>query len=365
MVRPPTRPSAEQLMALTAELVDRPSVSFQEGPIVEWLEAELRSLGHLEVTRLGDNLVARTTGNRPHRVMLAGHTDTVPPHGNEVARRVDDVLWGLGSADMKSGLACMLWLARAVPEPVVDLTYVLYAREEVAGEHNGLAELYESAPELLDADVAILGEPTGAAIEAGCQGGVRVRVEMAGARAHTARPWMGRNAIHRMGPILDVVAGWEPRRPVLAGCEYHESLQAVLVDGGVAGNVVPDAASVTIHHRFAPDRSAAEALLMIEELLDPQLADGDQIVVVDAVSAASPAVDHPVLERFVARNGVEVRAKLGWTDVARLAEHGVPAVNFGPGDPTVAHTKDEHVTIESIEAVFGALWDLVTADGDD
>lgn len=351
-------------MALTAELVDRPSVSFQEGPIVAWLESELRSLDHLEVTRVGDNLVARTAGRSGRRVLLAGHTDTVPPHGNERARRIDDVLWGLGSADMKSGLACMVWLARSVPDPVHDLSFVFYAREEVAGEHNGLAELYDAAPELLEADVALLGEPTGAAIEAGCQGGVRVRVELAGARAHTARPWMGRNAIHRMGPILDAVARWEPRRPILAGCEYHESLQAVLVDGGIAGNVVPDAASVTIHHRFAPDRTEADALVMIEELVDPHLADGDQIVVVDAVPAAAPAVDHPVLERFVARNDVEVRAKLGWTDVARLAHHGVPAVNFGPGDPTVAHTRDEHVTRDSVEMVFGALWDLVTVDGD-
>lgn len=359
---PPARPSAEELMALTVDLVDRPSVSFQEGPLVQWLEAELRSLGHLDVTRVGDNLVARTPGGRGHRVMLAGHTDTVPPHGNERARRDGDVLWGLGSADMKSGLACMLSLARSVPEPILDLTYVFYAREEVAGEHNGLAELYESSPELLDADVAILGEPTGATIEAGCQGGVRVRVELAGARAHTARPWMGRNAIHRLGPVIEAVASWEARQPVLAGCTYHESLQAVLADGGIAGNVVPDAASVTIHHRFAPDRSEADGLVMIEELLDPHLAEGDEIVVVDAVPAAAPAVDHPILQRFLARNEVEVRAKLGWTDVARLAQHGVPAINFGPGDPTVAHTKEEHVTLDEIETVFGALWDLATAD---
>ena len=360
---PARRPTTDRLLALTADLVDRPSVSFQEGPIVQWLEAELRALGHLEVTRVGDNLVARTALGRARRVMLAGHTDTVPPHGNERARRDGDVIWGLGSADMKSGLACMLSLARAVPEPVVDLTYVFYAREEVAGEHNGLAELYETAPELLDADVAILGEPTGAAVEAGCQGGVRVRVELTGSRAHTARPWMGRNAIHRLAPVIDAVASWEVRRPVLAGCEYHESLQAVLADGGIAGNVVPDAASVTIHHRFAPDRSEADALLMIEELLDAHLGDGDEIVVVDVVPAAAPAVDHPILERFLARNDVAVRAKLGWTDVARLAQHGVPAINFGPGDPTVAHTKDEHVTATSIEAVFTALWDLATADG--
>ena len=349
-------------MELTAELVDRPSVSFQEGPIVHWLEAELGALDHLEVTRVGDNLVARTATRHGRRVMLAGHTDTVPPHGNERARRDGDVLWGLGSADMKSGLACMLSLARAVPEPAVDLTFVLYAREEVAGEHNGLAELYEAVPELLEADVAILGEPTGAAVEAGCQGGVRVRVELAGARAHTARPWMGRHAIHRLGPVIEAVSSWDARQPVLSGCRYHESLQAVLADGGIAGNVVPDSASVTIHHRFAPDRSEAEALVMIEELLDPHLSDGDEIVVVDVVPAAAPAVDHPILERFLARNEVEVRAKLGWTDVARLAQHGVPAINFGPGDPTVAHTRDAHVTTDSIEAVFGALWDLVTAD---
>ncbi len=352
-------------MQLAEDLVGRPSVSFGEGPLVDWLEGELRSIGHLEVHRVGDNLMARTTAKRPWRVLLAGHTDTVPPHDNAEPRREGDRLWGLGSADMKSGLACMLALARSVSAPTVDLTYVFYAREEVAGEFNGLAELFEVAPEWLEADIAILGEPTGAAVEAGCQGGVRVRVELAGERAHTARPWMGRNAIHRLAPILAVVAGWEPRRPVLAGCEYRESLQAVLVDGGHAGNVVPDRASVTIHHRFAPDRDQFEALASVEQLLAPHLDEGDRIVVLDSVPAAVPAVDHPLVKRFLARNAVDVRAKLGWTDVARLAEHGVPAINFGPGDPTVAHTAEEHVTTESIGAVFGALWDLATAETED
>jgi succinyl-diaminopimelate desuccinylase len=348
------------LMALTADLVDIPSVSHHETAIVDWLEPQLRALPWLDTVRIGDNLVARTQLGRPLRLALGGHTDTVPPAaGNERARREGDVLWGVGSADMKGGLAVMLHLARTIPEPAVDVTYVFYAREEVAIEHNGLREIERERPDLLVADAAILGEPTAAVLEAGCQGTMRLRVHLAGVRAHTARAWLGRNAVHRLGRLLAVLDAYEPREPVLQGCRYHEGLQAVFVDGGTAGNVVPDRATVTINHRFAPDRSPAEAEAHVREVLAPVLEPGDVVEVLDVAAGAAPHLQHPLLAAFAGRNDLAVRAKLGWTDVAFFAERGIPAANFGPGDAEIAHTADEHLEREFLDFSFVALADLL------
>ena len=348
------------LLALTAQLVDIPSESFSEGPLVDWLEAELRALPHLQVARVGDNLVARTERGRPVRVLLVGHTDTVPANGNAIARIEGDVLWGLGSTDMKGGLAVALHLARTVPEPAVDVTYVFYAREEVAGQHNGLAELVRERPELLAGDVALLGEPTDGVIEAGCQGAMRLEIVLAGARAHTARPWMGRNAVHRLAPLLDALAGYEARQPTIDGCTYREAVQAVRVEGGVAGNVVPDRAVLVVHHRFAPDRSAADAEAWFRSFVAPHLDEGDTVTVLDVSPACPPSLGHPLLSALIDRHGLEVRAKLGWTDVARFAEMGIPATNFGPGDATIAHTRDECLGRQPLERVAAALGDLLS-----
>ncbi len=347
------------LLALTAELVDIASVSFAEQAIADRLEADLASVPWLTVERIDDNVVARTTLGRPQRIVLAGHTDTVPVNGNATARIDGDTLWGLGASDMKSGVAVFLELARTVAEPAVDVTYVFYAAEEVAAAHNGLGVLFGARPDLLAGDVALLGEPTSAGIEAGCQGTMRLDVTLSGARAHTARPWMGRNAIHRLAGVLGAVAGYEGRRPVLAGCEYREALQAVHVEGGVAANVVPDHARVTLNHRFAPDRSAAQAEAHVRHVLAPSLEGGDRVEVIDVATAGPPAVDHPLLAALIDRNRLPVAAKLGWTDVARFADHGIPAANFGPGDATLAHTADERVERAGIERCFGALDDLL------
>lgn len=344
------------LLALTAELVDIPSVSLDERAIADHLEAALRDVPWLTVDRVGDNVVARTDLGRAQRLLLVGHTDTVPENANDRARVEGDVLWGLGSCDMKGGCAVFLELARTVSAPTVDVTYVFYTCEEIAAEHSGLLQLFAERPELLEGDAAVLGEPTGAAIEAGCQGTLRARVTFAGQRAHTARPWMGVNAIHRMGTLLSSLDAYEERRPVIDGCEYREAVQAVSVDGGVAGNVVPDRASVTLNHRFAPDRSPEDAIAHVRSLVS--LEDGDAFEVLDVATGAPPALDHLLLARLA--SGREVRAKLGWTDVARMYEHGLPACNFGPGDPTIAHTRDEHVHRSEIEAVHAALLEVLT-----
>jgi len=348
------------LLEQCAQLVDIPSVSHNEKAITDFIEGELRAVPWLTVDRLEENVVARTTLGREQRLILAGHTDTVPANDNERARIEGDVLWGLGSADMKSGLTVLLELARTVAEPPMDVTYIFYECEEVASEFSGLPKLARDRPDLLAGDAAVLAEPTGARIEAGCQGTLRIAVTMAGERAHTARPWMGRNAIHRLGVLLDRLASYEERRPVLNGCEFREALQAVKVEGGVAGNVVPDAATVTINHRFAPDRTSDEAVTHVMGVIADALEPDDTFTVLDVAQPAPPALDHPLLADLVTRVDTPPMAKLGWTDAAFFAARGTPATNFGPGDPNLAHTKDERVERSEIERVDAALRALLT-----
>ena len=349
------------LLRACADLVDIPSVSHHEATIADHVEQRLRAVSWLQVDRVGNSVVARTSVGRAHRLVLAGHTDTVPANGNEGARIEGDVLWGLGSADMKSGVTILLELATTVAEPAVDVTYVFYECEEVESRYNGLVRLLAERPDLLEGDAAVLAEPTGAHIEAGCQGTLHLKITLHGARAHTARPWMGRNAIHRLGRLLDRVASFEERRPVIDGCEFHEALQAVRVEGGVAGNVVPDVATVVINHRFAPDRTGEEAQAAVLALLgDTVDADaGDTVELVQLAAPAPPSLDHPLLQALATRSWEPPLAKLGWTDVSFFAAHGVPATNYGPGDPNLAHTADERVARADLEAVHAVLRGLV------
>jgi succinyl-diaminopimelate desuccinylase len=264
----------------------------------------------------------------------------------------------VGAADMKGGLAVFLHLATGLPDPAVDVTWCFYVCEEVDQRFNGLRSLWQERPDLLRGDAAVLGEPTGGVVEAGCQGMLRLRIELAGARAHTARPSEGRNAVHRLAPLLTAIADYRSRVVVLDGCEYAEQVQVVDVSGGVATNVVPDRASVLVNHRFAPDRTPTEAEEALRELLAPALEAGDHWEVVDSAPAAPPALDHALLARLVEATDAAPRAKQGWTDVASFWAHGIPAANFGPGDPLLAHTAGEHVSIREIEravSVFEAL----------
>ncbi len=347
------------LLELTAELVDIPSVSHDEAAIAGFVESELRGAGQLEVVRIGDNVVARAAPRRDARVVLAGHLDTVPPAGNQRARIEDDTCYGLGSVDMKGGVAVLMALARRLVEPRYDLTYVFYACEEVERRYSGLAAVDAARPDLLEADAALLLEPTGAVVEAGCQGVMRLILTTRGAAAHVARPWAGENALHRLGAALVRVSEFADRRPVLDGCEFHESLQAVWAAGGARSkaNVVPDQATALLSYRFAPDRDPEQAFTAMKALLGSALdySAGDSIEIEEVDSAAPPGLAHPILAALVAASGAEPRAKLGWTDVAHFVERGIPATNFGPGDPALCHHADEHVSRGELEAVYTTL----------
>jgi succinyl-diaminopimelate desuccinylase len=350
------------LLAATQDLMAIPSPSRGEAALADRVEVALRECPWLELTRVGDNVVGRTAIGHDQRLVLAGHLDTVPAVGNEVPRRDGDTLWGVGASDMKGGLAVMLDLATTVREPAVDVTFCFYAREEIGRSDSGLLELWRARPDLMAGDAAILGEPTNALVEAGCQGTMRVRVTLRGVRAHTARPFTGRNAIHRAAPLLQRVADWPGREVLLDGCTYAEQLQAVAVEGGVAANVVPDEVRITLNHRYAPDRDAAQADAFLLDLMQGtwEPADGDSWEVLDAGDGAPPSLEHPLLGALVEKSGAPPAAKVGWTDVASFWEHGVPAANFGPGDPLLAHHPDERVSEPQLERAREVLHALIT-----
>ena len=363
-------PIAEGVVALTGRIVDIASVSGDERMLADAIEHALSiHAPHLEVTRDGDAIVARTHLGRAQRVIVAGHIDTVPINNNLPSRYQADesaeahaiaapaqlagvttgTLWGRGTVDMKGGCAVMLALAVSLTDPLYDVTWIWYDHEEVEASLNGLGRLARTHPELLAADFAILGEPSNAGIEGGCNGTLRVELTAAGRRAHSARAWMGVNAIHGLAPALDLLATFEPETIEVDGLAYREGLNAVGVRGGVAGNVIPDEAVLTVNYRFAPDKTVAEAEQRLRELfagVAPEL----QLTVTDASGGARPGLDAELAQHFVAAVGSAPAPKYGWTDVARFAELGIPAVNYGPGDPSLAHTDDERVPVEQILA---------------
>jgi succinyl-diaminopimelate desuccinylase len=329
--------------ALTADLVDVPSVSGDEAALASQIEAALAGLPHLSLHRDGNTIVARTSLGRPQRVILAGHIDTVPVAGNLPSRAEDGLLYGCGSCDMKSGVAVQLRLAATLTAPSRDITYIFYDCEEVEAERNGLLRLSRNSPELLAGDLALLLEPTGGLIEGGCQGTMQADITSYGARAHSARAWVGRNAIHGAGAVLDRLRSYQPREPEVDGLTYREGLNAVGISGGVAGNVIPDRCVVKVNFRFAPDRDVQQAASYLREVFA-----GFEVAITDASPGARPGLTHPAAAALLAAVGATPRAKLGWTDVARFAELGLPAVNYGPGDPNLAHSVGEHVPLAQI-----------------
>jgi succinyl-diaminopimelate desuccinylase len=341
-------------IALTAALVDVPSVSGTEEPLADLVHAALDALPHLSVVRDGNNVIARTSLGRNQRVLLAGHLDTVPIADNVPSRLEGDVLYGCGTSDMKSGDAVLLHLAATLAEPSYDLTFVLYDNEEVEADKNGLNRLVATRRDLLEADLAVLMEPTDGQVEAGCQGTLRVKVTIPGRRAHSARSWLGQNAIHAAAPLLTRLVAYDPRQVDIDGCVYREGLNAVSITGGVAGNVIPDEATVLVNFRFAPDRSEQQAYDHVREVL------GD-CELVDSAPGALPGLSAPAAQHFITALGVTPVAKYGWTDVARFAGLGIPAVNFGPGDPNLAHTREEHVITSRITDATAALRSYLSA----
>lgn len=340
-------------IALTAALVDIPSESRHEQRIAGEIEAALRAQApHFEVIRSGDAVLARTNLGRGSRVLLAGHTDTVPAADNLPSRIDDGRMYGCGTSDMKSGDAVFLHLAATIAEPRHDLTLVMYDCEEIESSANGLGRIERDLPDWLAADVAILGEPSGGYIEAGCQGTIRVVVSATGTRAHSARSWLGDNAIHKLGAVLERLRAYQARSVDIDGCLYREGLSAVRIEGGIAGNVIPDAATVTVNFRFAPDRSVEQAVAHVHEVLEGL---DVSLEVTDAAAGALPGLDNPAAAALVAAAGGQVRAKYGWTDVSRFAALGIAAVNYGPGDPNLAHKVDEHVDIAAITATTETL----------
>ncbi len=333
----------QDAVTLTAALVDVPSVSLAEKPLADAVEVALRGLGHLRVDRDGDAVVARTGFGRAERVVLAGHLDTVPVAGNLPSRLEGGRLHGCGTTDMKSGVAVQLRLAAGLTDASRDLTYVFYDAEEIAAEHNGLRRLAERHPAWLAGDFAVLLEPTNGEVHGGCQGTLRVRVTTTGRRAHSARSWLGENAIHKAAPILARLAAYTPRRVEIDGLTYPEGLNAVLIEGGHAGNVIPDHCAVTVNYRFSPDQSEAEALERVREVFD-----GFDVGLTDSAPGALPGLSRPAAAAFTAAVGAPVSAKEAWTDVARFSALGVPAVNYGPGDPTLAHTREEYVETDAV-----------------
>ncbi|ORA64421.1 succinyl-diaminopimelate desuccinylase [Mycolicibacterium elephantis] len=346
-------------IALTAALVDIPSESRDEQRIADEIETALREqTTGFEIIRSGNAVLARTHHGLPSRVLLAGHTDTVPIAGNLPSRLDGPYLHGCGTSDMKSGDAVFLHLAATVAEPRHDITLVMYDCEEIEASANGLGRIERELPDWLTADVAILGEPSGGYIEAGCQGTLRVVVTASGTRAHSARSWLGDNAIHKLGDVLARLQDYRPRSVDIDGCVYREGLSAVGIDGGIAGNVIPDAASVTINFRFAPDRTPEQALRHVNEVLDGL---DVRIELTDSAPGALPGLTKPAAAALVAAAGGQVRAKYGWTDVARFAALGIPAVNYGPGDPNLAHRADERVETAAITAATDTLRRYLTA----
>ena len=346
---------SRDVASLTAALVDFASVSGEEKPLADAIEEALRALPRLTVERYGQNVIARTSFGLDKRVVLAGHIDTVPIADNVPSKLVGDILYGCGTSDMKSGVAVQLKVAAAVgampnpkrpvrrTEPLHDLTFVFYDCEEIEAARNGLRRIAIEHPDWLTGDFGILLEPTDGVVEGGCQGTMRARITVMGVRAHSARSWLGKNAIHHAAPILNRLAEYEAREVEVEGLLFHEGLNAVGISGGVAGNVIPDECVVTVNYRYAPDLTEAQAAAHVREVFD-----GYDVQIVDSAPAARPGLNLPEAAGLAKLTGAEPRAKLGWTDVARLSQLGIPAVNYGPGDPNLAHTRDEHVALGKV-----------------
>ena len=348
------------VVELTRDICDIESVSGNEKQLADAIEAALQQYSHLEVIRDGDAIVARTNLSRAKRVVIAGHIDTVPVANNlpiqMLSMEREQVLYGRGTVDMKAGVAVQLKLAATLSETNVDVTWVFYDHEEVEASLNGLGRIARNRPELLESSFAVLCEPSNAQVEGGCNGTIRVEVRARGVKAHSARAWMGKNAVHGAAEILNRLNSYEPQSVEVDGLVYRESLNAVIIGGGIATNVIPDECVITVNYRFAPSKSAADAEAHLREVFE-----GFEVVITDAAEGARPGLDRPEAIAFIEATQTTPRPKYGWTDVARFSALGIPAINFGPGDPSKAHADDENVPVSQIYACETALRKWLTA----
>ena len=344
---------AKTLPELTIDVCNIESVSGNEAALAEAIESALSGFPHLSVERLQDAVVARTNQGRP-RVVIAGHIDTVPVANNLPAElhhfEREQTIIGRGTVDMKAGIAVMLKLAAELTEPKFDVTWIFYDHEEVDSSLNGLGRIARERPELLSGEFAVLCEPTSALVEGGCNGTMRVMVRTRGLKAHSARPWMGKNALHLAAEVLTLLSDYEPETVTVDGLDYRESLNAVRMSSGIAGNVIPDLAEIEVNYRFAPSKRAADAEAHLREVFE-----GHELEVIDVAEGARPGMDSELAMNFVSATGAAAKPKYGWTDVARFSALGIPAVNYGPGDPSLAHADNENVPVGHIFDVEAGL----------
>ncbi len=354
---------ADRLAALALELIRIPSPSGEEAALADRVESLLRDRTRPAFLRRHGNALVAGYGPGEPRTVLAGHLDTVPANRNPEPARVGDEVLGLGATDMKGALAVMLALAGdlapagpAAEAPSFGL--VFYDCEEVAFDRNGLRRILPAEPWLGRAGLAVLMEPTGNAVELGCLGTLHARVTFHGAAAHSARPWTGDNAIHKGAAFIREVAAMPPREVVQGPAVFREVINVTLAEGGTSRNVIPDRFTVNVNLRFAPDRSSEAASAHLRSLVP----EGAEVEIVDLAPAAPARVEDPAVRRLIGDHGLEARAKQAWTDAAQFALLGVPAVNFGPGTPELAHQREERVPVPALVRSYRVLLALLTAE---
>jgi succinyl-diaminopimelate desuccinylase len=349
---------AERLAARTEALVSIPSESRHEAAILAEIREELPP--SFEVADDQDSVLLALPERRPGAplILLAGHVDTVPFGGSAApGRREDETLYGRGTADMKSGLAVMVEVADALASDGglrsdLDVGLVFFGREELPFTESALVPLFDRRTQIADAALAIVLEPTANRLEIGCLGNLNATAVFEGEAAHTARPWLGRNAIHAAIAALAPVADLPMRDVDVDGMTYREVASVTTIQGGIATNVVPDRATAHVNLRYAPNHTPAEAERRLRELL------GHPSATVEIVGNAPPGPvpdGNPLMERLRSAGDLAVGPKQAWTPVAEFGLAGIDAVNFGPGDPQYAHRDDEQVEVGALVRSYEVL----------
>ncbi len=336
---------AERLARRTLELVDLPSESRDEAAIAAHVLGVLRDRG-VAVRDAGDTCVVAECGAADGPlVILAGHFDTVPAQGNRPGRRDADAVHGLGASDMKAALAVMIETALLLRGASKRVALCLFGREELGIAESALTPLLGRDAQLRGAEVALVMEPTDNALQGGCLGNVNATWTFTGRSGHSARPWLADNAITHAAAAITALHAVPAERVEFDGLEFAEVASVTQIAGGIAENVIPDAIACHVNYRYAPGRSAADA----EARLQGLCADPHASLVIDSnAPSGAVAVRHPLVQELVRAGSLAVAPKQAWTPVAEFAAAGIPAVNFGPGDPAYAHRRDERVRLDAL-----------------